>query len=827
MINGFRGDSMFFNKKVKDKKGEYVEANQETAPRIKDDDDRGLLKHNFKCIVDKIINKTAETDFTTQNLISIINRISKYIEIQMKSISNVINEISNYSALAEEVSASTANSDKITLKTLEIAKNGSSAVNESLNAMEDINKSVINIKEVVNDLKEKSSNINDMLKIIKDISKQTNLLSLNASIEAARAGDAGKGFAVVAAEVKKLSEKSRDSAEKISKTINEINMSIKKTNDAMNESLAKVDVGTKIANNTKQVFNGIIEAVNTTSNVTNEINKAVTNQTDNLGNIMKSTHEMDETSNKLLSMVETCALDAGYTKSSIELLEKVSDDLKDISVDFLKTLDNIKEEAHELTTCIGGAPSTYDPGMAYDQQSGFIFINVHAGLLLSGLSTNLVPGIAKSWYVEDDNTTWVFNLRRGSKFHNGREVFADDVKYSLERILSPELKSPNSWFLDLIEGSDEFKNGRAREVTGIKVLDRYTVSIKLKTPYSGFLLNLAQSCCAILDKDDVEKGKFTGCGPYMLKDADDIGCTLEAFPEYFEGAPYVDRVKVVYNDDNIAGSFLNGKYDFIIIDDKNVFEEINKNSDKIDMKMQNVMASTYAGFNLKKVPDVNFRRALNYAVDKKKIIDTVMRGMASVSKGPLPPSIIDNSYLKGYDFNIEKARSMMQSNNIHFNGDFIIQIRQGKGQVVNEKIYEIISDDFKKIDVNCRIDLVPQDQYLKHESIAKCHAFMAGWFADTGDADNFLEPLFNPENYTDFSGYKNSKVLDLMKTAKEMVNPDKRIKMYMEIQSIIADDAPWIFLYHQQSACASRKGIRGVRIDSLGKIKYDDIIIKD
>ena len=139
-----------------------------------------ILKHNQKCIVDRIGTKIDETGFAAENLISITHNIAENVEIQMDSIDKVINEISNYSALAEEVFASTENSKQIAEQTLGIAEEGSKAVNNSINAMKEIETSVSTTKNVVNDLNIKSEHINDMLKIIKDIANHTNLLSLNA-----------------------------------------------------------------------------------------------------------------------------------------------------------------------------------------------------------------------------------------------------------------------------------------------------------------------------------------------------------------------------------------------------------------------------------------------------------------------------------------------------------------------------------------------------------------------------------------------------------------------------------------------------------------------
>lgn len=789
-----------------------------------------LLKNNQEHIVDRISKRIEETGYAVEELIETIGNISGYVEIQMNSIDKVAEEINNYSALAEEVYANTAHSKEKADETLNIAKKGNEAADNSIRAMNEIEKSVDYIKEVVNNLNVKSEQINEMLKVIKDIAEQTNLLSLNASIEAARAGDAGRGFAVVAAEVKKLSQRSAESAERISKTISEINDSIKLTMDAMGESSNKVKEGVEIANNTMKVFNNIIEAVGTTTEVTEEINRAITEQTDSLEKIIESTEDMNKVSRKVMTKVESASMNTQYTKTSIESLFETSKNLKSVTSELLKTVISFGDCNYVLKIYLGGKPESLDPVITFDALSDKVLINVHAGLLIQGNSTDVMPGVAKSWYVEEDNVTWVFCLRKGTKFHNGREVTAEDVKYSLERVLSPKLNSANAWFLSLVEGSKEYQNGINREVNGIKVIDKYRISIKLSQPYSGFVLNLAQKCCFIMAREDVEKGIYTGCGPYKISSMDDNKLILTAFKDYFGGCPYIENIEITCSRENAVEEFINGKYDFVTIDSKDAYEKIKNSEFANKIKMRSVMSTTYGGFNLKSnsifARDVEIRQAINYAVNKDKIIKELMGGIVVESKGPFPPSIIDNSYLKGFSYNPQKAREILKKKGItRINEKLVFLAREGAVPSNYDRLIEYISKDLKEIGIECEVVKVPPKDYTKPEIMAKCDVFMYGWVADTGDPDNYLEPLFVPGNLTNFTGYENEKMLELMKRAREIVNPEKRIEIYKEIQNIIIEDTPWIFLYHPEQGFIARDGVLGVKLSSLGKIKYDEIII--
>ncbi|MBB6698338.1 ABC transporter substrate-binding protein [Clostridium algidicarnis] len=786
-----------------------------------------ILKHNQKCIVNKLSNKIDETGFATENLIEITTDINKYVEVQMSSIDKLVNEITNYSALAEEVLASTDNSKQIAKQTMGIAKEGSKAVGDSINAMNEIESSVEDAKTVVMDLNSKSAHINDMLDVIKDIANHTNLLSLNASIEAARAGEAGRGFTVVATEVKKLAERSVESAGFISKTIDEINASIAHTIEAMDKTSLKVKEGTEIANNTMTVFQNIIKAVQTSTDVTGEINLALESQTENLENVISSAENMSYISEKLLSVVESAALNTQYTKTSLTILSEVSEDLKYISDKLLQEVASNAKEVSTLKTCLNGAPLGFDPALAIDQESGQVIVNAHASLLTFGSSGEISPGLAKSWYVEEDHLTWVFNLRKGAKFHNGREVTSSDVKYSYERILSPVLKSPNTWFLESIEGSKEYLNGRAKEVTGIKILDKYRLSLKLSIPYTGFLLNLGQYCCSIIAKEEMEKGKVVGCGPFILDEIKDDSCTLTAFKDYFGGAPYSDKINIEFNPLNASRKFLNKDYNFITVDSKTTMESL-KASESSSIKMKDVMGTYYVGFNLKGssplVQDSEIRKALNHAIDRKRIITEILGGMATESKGPIPPNIIDNKYLPSFNYNPEIVKSLISKKGLSSTKKLKLLIREGSSDTVFNKIAAYLIEDLKKVGIQCIVTAVPNDKYF--EATPNSDIFISRWIADTGDPDNFLLPNFDPSNYTNFTRYENKDVLEMMGKAKEIINPVKKTKVYEDIQNQIINDSPWIFLYHPQIAIATNPGVLGARLNPLGMVRFEDIIIE-
>jgi len=418
-----------------------------------------LLKHNQECAVSKIRNKISETEIAADSLIEITNSINQSVEVQMFSIEKVVDEISNYSALAQEVCASTESSKQISGQTLMVANQGHDAVQSSIQAMSDIGQSVIDAKGVVSTLESKATQIDTLLNVIKDLAGNTNLLSLNASIEAARAGEAGRGFAVVAQEVKHLAERSVQSVDYISKTITEINQSINKTLQAMDAIATKVELGTKIANDTAQVFNTIIEAVNNSGAVYEEISGAIGKQTTSLENVMGSANKMTTTFHHLISTVEVASLYTQFVKTTLSSLTEASAGLQTISAHMLEKVSCVPFVGAALRTSLPNEITTFNPLMSTEYLGGHILSNAHAGLLSINASGHLAPGIAKSWHLEGDRT-WLFNLRKGAKFHNGQEITAQDIKKCYELLLHPSTGSPNAWCLEYVEGAEEYSQGK-------------------------------------------------------------------------------------------------------------------------------------------------------------------------------------------------------------------------------------------------------------------------------------------------------------------------------------------------------------------------------
>lgn len=164
---------------------------------------------------------------------------------------------SQQSAQQAETAASSAQ------RVLGLTQEGNQAVERTLTTMVNLTEKVGNVADQIVRLSEQTNQIGSISSLVSDLANQTNMLALNAAVEAVRAGDQGKGFAVVAAEIRKLADQSRLSAEKINALVADIQAAINSTVMVTDESSKTAQQGADVTQQTAAVFNNVTDSVST------------------------------------------------------------------------------------------------------------------------------------------------------------------------------------------------------------------------------------------------------------------------------------------------------------------------------------------------------------------------------------------------------------------------------------------------------------------------------------------------------------------------------------------------------------------------------------
>ena len=452
-------------------------------------------------------------------------------------------------------------------------------------------------------------------------------------------------------------------------------------------------------------------------------------------------------------------------------------------------------------------PIRIGAGRAEDIQ---VIIQALEGLVkLDLVALKPVPALAERWEISDDLLTYTFYLRRGVKFHHGREVTVHDVKYSFERLMDPEEAAVPIKILENVKGVDEFRAGIADHISGIKVLDDYTVQITLEEVDVDFLYKLAEPGASIVPKEEVERlgadfGRTpVGTGPFRFVSWVGDVITLEAFEDYWGGRPYLDRLiwKLMLEPGAREAGFRAEELDLTILTGPQyvTFREDPLYRDYVvtvpELWTRNIF------FNLEWGPfrDRRVRQAFNYAIDRATIVEKYLLGTAYPATGwSQLASPAFNPELKGYEFNPERARQLLEE--AGYGDGFTVEIMGHPTHPAwGIPAVEAIMPYLEAVGIH----VIP----VPLESAARLHRrntgdFQAGITSSGGKASPLLHlGMFHSTVKRadgNFPAYNNPRFDHYIDLARKEPDFEKRMELLRKAEEILVEDAPvWFFNYNK------------------------------
>lgn len=494
-----------------------------------------------------------------------------------------------------------------------------------------------------------------------------------------------------------------------------------------------------------------------------------------------------------------------------------------------KTVEKQSEEKKSdgaIIVSVIGAPPSLDPAESMNSAVGRLQTLMGETLVdFDNQTFQVIPALAKEWR-QVDNKVFTFTLRNDVKFHNGKMVTAQDVKYSFERILDPKVESACASYLSAIDGANEKLEKKATDVKGIKVIDNSTIEFTLKYPQASFLALLSFSAYSVVDRDEVEKLKdsygnpetiISGAGKYKVVSLSETELKLTRFDDFYGNKPQIKDITHIKEPANVVELFNSGKVHSII--SMNKFPEIKQYESEI---IRAGAAFFHFNFDKELWKNKKLRQAVYYAVDKEKLANIINFEPAD---GYVPKSMPGYKPASGKTYDIELAKQLLAEAGFpEGKGLPIIEIHDKPYGEPDNKLAPQIKSDLEKIGIKSKVVFENNFDYYNYEKSSDI--MLDGWVTDYPDTSSMLEPIIKSGAPSNVGHYKNEQIDVLLESAQKETNNNKRTEMYSSVNNIINEELPIVTYGWVKKTVYTRPELQGVRFEFNDELVVDDLWLK-
>lgn len=474
--------------------------------------------------------------------------------------------------------------------------------------------------------------------------------------------------------------------------------------------------------------------------------------------------------------------------------------------------------------------TTLDPGKINDLYMAEVLQNVVEGLVAYDAKNQIVPWLAEKWDMEDGGRTYVFHLRKGVKFSNGRPLIADDFRWTWERILAPSFASPAaSNYLMSIQGVSEYVAGKAKTISGVQVVDDATLKVTLDKPRPYFLGNLTTPNAAVYAKEAAGEGEaktvasVIGTGPFKLaKLVPDAELTLDANETYWGGMPKVAHIRrpIVTDPAQRLSRFLTGEFDYLELSRQDAQTLDKKAAAQGHLTFVPQPRLQFIVLGEKAYPpfrDVRVRQAFAIGIDRKRLVGDLLAGYAE-AKGLVPHGM--PGYQKDYAglaFDPAKAKALLAAAGYPGGkGLPSVELNWTTTLAENRVIAESVATDLKKLGIDVKPTLIEWGAYLDKQDHGKIQMGTVGWTADYLDPQNFISMQVASFGPQDKEGFKDAEVDALCARADSLADPKVRMELYAKAERRAVELAARIPVFMMNQPILTSSRLRGLRTNAIG-----------